>query len=125
MDRTGELGQIAENLGIGHYHRHVLLCTGDKCCSKEEGEKAWDALKSELKDKGLSLGTGPNACYRTKVGCLRVCKGGPIAVIYPEGTWYQDMTADRISLLVQQHLIEGKPIQELVFAENPLPNEGE
>ncbi|MCX7664382.1 MAG: hypothetical protein N2112_02415 [Gemmataceae bacterium] len=120
MDRSGELNEVAEKLGIGHYQRHVLLCVGDQCCSPAEGQAAWEALKSELKNKGLSLSQAPNACYRTKAGCLRVCKSGPIAVVYPEGVWYHSMTADRIPQLVQQHLIEGQPLADLVFAENPL-----
>lgn len=69
------LEQVAAKLGIGHYHRHVLLCAGPDCCSPEVGNAAWDALMRELKDRGLSLSTGPNACYRTKANCLRVCQG--------------------------------------------------
>jgi len=122
LDKSGSLPEVAAKLGIGAYHRHVFLCTGDKCCMAEVGAAAWEVLKKELKDRGLSLSTGPNACYRTKVNCLRICQGGPIAVVYPEGTWYSGMTADRIPLFVQQHLIEGQPIAEWVFANNPLPN---
>ena len=122
FDKSGTLPEVAAKLGIGSYHRHVFLCTGDKCCTAEVGAAAWDALKKELKDRGLSLSTGPNACYRTKVGCLRLCQGGPIAVVYPEGKWYAGLTAERIPLFVQQHLVEGRPVSEWVFAGNPLPN---
>jgi (2Fe-2S) ferredoxin len=125
LDKSGTLPEVAAKLGIGSYHRHVFLCTGDKCCTAEVGAAAWEVLKKELKDRGLSLSTLPNACYRTKVGCLRICQGGPIAVVYPEGTWYQGLTADRIPLFVQQHLVEGRPIEEWVFARNPLPNDDE
>jgi (2Fe-2S) ferredoxin len=122
FEKTGTPAEIAPKLGIGFYHRHVFLCVGDSCCTTEVGLAAWDALKKELKDKDLSLSTGPKACYRTKVSCLRICTGGPIMVVYPEGTWYHGMTADRIPRLVQEHLIEGKPIEEWIFARNPLPN---
>jgi len=125
FDKTGSLPEVAEKLGIGEYHRHVFLCTGDKCCTTEVGLAAWEVLKQELKDRKLSLSTGPNACYRTKVGCLRICQSGPVAVVYPEGTWYSGMTAQRIPLFVQQHLVEGVPIREWVFADNPLPNDAE
>ena len=115
-----KLREIAATLGVGAYSRHVLLCLGPDCCDPKDGQAAWEVLKRELKDKGLSISAGPNACYRTKAGCLRICAGGPIAVVYPEGTWYGGMTADRIPLLVQQHLIDGKPIEEWVFTRNPL-----
>ncbi len=120
------LAGIAEKLLIGQFHRHVLLCVGDSCCAeigKEASQAAWDKLKDELKARNLSLATGPAACYRTKVSCMRICTGGPILVVYPEGTWYGAMTADRIPRFVQEHLIDGKPIEEWIFARNPLPNE--
>lgn len=120
-----KLKQIADNLLIGEFHRHVLLCVGEPCCAavgQEAAQAAWDALKNELKARNLSLATGPLACYRTKVGCLRVCTGGPVLVVYPEGTWYAGMTAERIKRFVQEHLVEGKPIEEWIFARNPLPS---
>ena len=80
--------------------------------------KAWDTLKQELKDHNLL--TGDNACYRSKVGCLRICCNGPTMVVYPEGTWYHGMTADKIPHFVEQHLVEGKEVAEWVFAHNPI-----
>ena len=118
-----KLAEIADKLLIGQYHRHVFLCVGDSCCTDEVGQAAWEKLKSELKERNLSLATGPAACYRTKVKCLRVCTGGPILVVYPEGTWYMGMTADRIPRFVREHLVEGRPVEESIFARNPLPNE--
>lgn len=117
-----ELTQIANKLLIGQYHRHVFLCVGEACCPAEEGAKAWEALKAELKEKNLSLSTGPAACYRTKVGCLRICKGGPVAVVYPEGTYYAGLTAERVPRFVDEHLVNGRPVEEWIFARNPLPN---
>jgi len=109
---------VAARLAIGSYKRHVFLCTGPNCCTPEVGAKAWETLKQVLKEK--SLLSGPNACYRTKVGCLRICCHGPTMLVYPEGTWYHGMTAERILHFVEQHLIEGKPIEEWIFAGNPL-----
>jgi (2Fe-2S) ferredoxin len=118
MDKPEQLRETAEKLGIGGYERHVFLCTGPNCCTPEDGLAAWEALKGQIKEQ--NLGTGPNACYRTKVGCLRICCHGPTMVVYPEGTWYHGMTAERIPRLVSEHLIEGKPIEEWIFARNPL-----
>ena len=117
-DVKQELKERAEKLGIGQYQRHVLLCTGPTCCTPEAGMEAWEVLKRELKEKGLLA--GPNACYRTKVGCLRICTEGPTMVVYPEGTWYHGMTADKIPHFVQEHLVNNQPVQEWTFANNPL-----
>src|SRR5262245_27169264 len=101
MDEPKEkLAQIAADHGVGCYARHVFLCIGPDCCTEEEGRAAWDVLKRELKDRKLSLGVGPNACYRTKVQCLRICSGGPILVVYPEGAWYPGLRGVRFLLCV-------------------------
>jgi (2Fe-2S) ferredoxin len=117
-DQQDQLHTVAAKLGIGSYKRHVLLCTGPNCCSPEEGMAAWEALKQQLKDHNLL--TGEKACYRTKVGCLRICCHGPTMLVYPEGTWYHGMTADKIPHFVQHHLIEGREVTEWVFAHNPI-----
>lgn len=105
----------ATKLGLGNYQRHVFLCVGPTCCESDIGLKAWDALKAELKNAGVG-----NVCYRTKAGCLRICCSGPTLVVYPEGTWYSGMTADRIPRFVREHIVGGLPIEEWIFARNPL-----
>jgi (2Fe-2S) ferredoxin len=115
MSPEEQLQAAAAKHGIGQYRRHVFLCTGPKCCTPEVGMEAWEALKQQLKDANVG-----NACYRTKVGCLRICCQGPTMVVYPEGTWYHGMTADHMPRLVKEHVIEGKPIAEWIFAKNPL-----
>jgi (2Fe-2S) ferredoxin len=117
---TENLKEIATQLKIGHYSRHVFLCIGATCCSKDVGEESWKVLKDLLKEKNLSLSTGATACYRTKVGCLRVCVGGPILVVYPEGNWYSGMTSDRIPEFVERQIMRGEPIEEWIFAKNPI-----
>ncbi|MFN4260400.1 MAG: (2Fe-2S) ferredoxin domain-containing protein [Gemmataceae bacterium] len=120
-DLNDQLRATAAKLGIGSYQRHVFLCIGPTCCAPEEGIAAWETLKQQIKDHGLT--SGPGACYRTKVGCLRICCHGPTLVVYPEGTWYHGMTAERIPRFVRQHLVEGEPIREWIFAENALSEE--
>lgn len=122
-DRKEELAAVAAKLNIGNYVRHVFLCTGPNCCTPEEGQAAWDELKKLLKERGLT--SGEHACCRTKAGCLRICMHGPTMVVYPEGTWYHGMTKERLPRFVQEHLIEGKPVEEWIFARNPLPSEEE
>jgi (2Fe-2S) ferredoxin len=116
-----KLQEIAEKLGIGKYSRHVLLCTGPTCCTEKDGLEAWDELKKQIKKHGLD--SGENACYRTKVGCLRLCESGPIATVYPEGIWYAGMSKQNICAFVESHLVNGTPLEDLVIAQNQLPKD--
>jgi (2Fe-2S) ferredoxin len=100
---------------MSYYARHIFFClnqrdNGEAACERHDAQAAFDHCKRRVKAAGLS---GPGQVRVNKAGCLDRCAGGPVAVVYPEGTWYSFVDLHDIDEFVERHLQHGEPVERL------------
>ena len=97
------------------FERHVFVCTNVRppghpkgCCADKGSEAVRDALKAELKRRGIEREVRANAA-----GCLDACEHGAALVVYPDNVWYGGVTLADVPELVEEHLVHGRPVARL------------
>ena len=100
-----------------YYKHHVFFCLnerpqGEDSCARVGAKDGFDRCKARVKALGLA---GPGGVRVNKAGCLDRCAGGPVAVVYPEGTWYTYVDEHDIDEIVDSHLVGGKPVDRLLL----------
>ena len=96
---------------------HVFICTSCRVNGTQKGfcygKGSVDLVQrfmEEIDERDLS-----GDVMVTNTGCFGICDKGPIVVVYPEGTWYGNVTEDDVAEIVEQHLENGKKVERLVI----------
>ncbi len=99
------------------YKKHIFICENvrgeddsKKSCGRFDSASIRQKFKSRLKETPLSTDIRANAA-----GCLGQCKHGPVAVVYPEGTWYKKLKVEDVEEIIQSHIINNKPVDRLIL----------
>ena len=103
---------------------HVFVCGNVReaghrrgCCDPEARQALREAFKSELQKAGC--GTLARANHS---GCLEQCEHGPTVVIYPQGIWYGNVTAQDVPRIVSKTILGGEILSDLLIPESCLNN---
>lgn len=90
-------------------HRWVAICMGTGCSSSASAEVR-QALQETLDQHGL----GEQVEVR-RTGCFGFCAQGPIMVIYPDETFYNQVSPQHVKEIVKEHLIGGQPVEKILY----------
>jgi len=98
------------------YRSHILICGGTGCTASGSAAVI-SALESEIKARNLE-----NEVKIVKTGCFGLCAVGPIMIVYPEGCFYSAVEAANIPRIIDEHIVKGRPVKELLYKETVSEN---
>ena len=97
------------------YGRHILICEHGDCADPEAATQLQRQFAELARVHGLNKLRNPERVKCALTGCLGVCGGGPILVVYPDGIWYHHVDAVALLRIVDEHLLQNRPVEELIF----------
>lgn len=93
---------------------HIFVCTSCRTngtqkgfCFNKGSVGLVEKFMEEIEDRDLS-----GDVMITNTGCFGICSRGPIAVVYPEGVWYGDLTEEKVSIIMEKHIEGGEVVTE-------------
>lgn len=92
------------------YERQLFVCTYGAWCRIDGSDEVRAALKKAVKAAGLA-----SEVRVTKSGCLGQCGHGPVAVLWPDNTWYAKLRLSDVPELVEEHVKNGRPVERLRY----------
>lgn len=96
---------------------HIFVCTSCRpdgtqkgYCASQDARTVLGRFVEEIEDRELS-----GEVILTNAGCFGICQKGPVAVVYPEGIWYGNLTPDDVETIMEEHIEGGVPVSDLVI----------
>ena len=106
---------------------HVFVCTG-KSCSAVDSPEVKSAFERELRARGLQYGKEKKGCnptgsvVLTECASVGFCAIGAAVMVYPDGVWYAQVRAADVPEIVEEHIVNGRPVQRLALLQVTKPS---
>jgi NADH:ubiquinone oxidoreductase subunit F (NADH-binding)/(2Fe-2S) ferredoxin/NAD-dependent dihydropyrimidine dehydrogenase PreA subunit len=91
------------------YRTYLMVCAGTGCVANQS-LKIKEKLETEIRKRNLQVEVSV-----VTTGCNGFCAVGPLMVVQPDGIFYQLLKETDIPYLVEEHLIKGRPVKELLY----------
>jgi (2Fe-2S) ferredoxin/SAM-dependent methyltransferase len=98
---------------------HLFVYTQQKpegvsSCPSKGSLVVLEELDRQIQARGLGGNVQLTTC-----GCAGLCDEGPIIIVYPAGVWYRRVQPSDVSEIVGKHLLDGKPVDRLIWKDAP------
>jgi len=111
--------KIREGVPSATEKAHVMMCGGAGCISSKCLEVV-DAMKEALSKNGIA-----EQVQIILTGCMGPCDMGPVAIVYPDATFYRRLKPKDAEAIVEEHIMKGNLVQRLLYrapgAKEPTP----
>lgn len=102
---------------MSYYEKHVFFCInqrsgGKTCCANSGSIEMRAYAKKRIKELGIA---GVGRIRINSAGCMDRCEEGPVIVVYPEGVWYTYEDEADIDEIIEEHLLNGRIVDELMI----------
>ena len=97
------------------FKKHIFVCENIRDENHETpscGRSGGIEIRAELKKRLQELGIN-NSVRANVAGCLGMCQHGPVMVVYPDSTWYGEVTVKDVEEIVQKDILENKKVERL------------
>ncbi|MFQ5868773.1 MAG: NADH-quinone oxidoreductase subunit NuoF [Candidatus Zixiibacteriota bacterium] len=95
----------------------LLVCSGLECVSSGS-LRIKEAFEKGVSERGLE-----DRVSIELTGCSGLCERGPVVTVLPEEVIYQRLTEKEVGVVVKEHLLRDRPVENLVYALPPSKEE--
>lgn len=95
------------------YRGYIMVCSGPNCgCTSQ---RLAEEFEIQIKLAGLR-----KEIQVLRGSCMGICAAGSNVVVFPEGTIYSHVQLKDAARIVNQHLLKGTRVEDLLYDENEI-----